>query len=274
MKKVLKNLVAAGMVTGIVVSNCLMVFGADDSGNTTGWRQNQTGWYYQDNSGFIQNQWKEINGAWYYFNQDGYMLTGWQNLGGVWYYLGSSGAMHTGWLQLGDAWYYMDMHGAMVTGDRWIDGKDYYYNADGTLKSELDMEKFIGTFATDWYVAQGHGTSVEITKIEDGKVWGTYYYNYSNSGANSTEGFTEFNGVEIKDGRIEVVYEYDYIQSFLDEVLDEGQGTGTLQLIFVDNDNGIFDYKTDLDRHCSIQVNILDGFDEIPNDRVYPILEQ
>lgn len=136
MKKVLKNLVAAGMVTGIVVSNCLMVFGADDSGNTTGWRQNQTGWYYQDNSGFIQNQWKEINGAWYYFNQDGYMLTGWQNLGGVWYYLGSSGAMHTGWLQLGDAWYYMDGNGAMVTGDRWIDGKDYYFNADGSMDEE------------------------------------------------------------------------------------------------------------------------------------------
>lgn len=136
MKKVLKNLVAAGMVTGIVVSNCLMVFGADDSGNTTGWRQNQTGWYYQDNSGFIQNQWKEINGAWYYFNQDGYMLTGWQNLGGVWYYLGNSGVMHTGWLQLGDAWYYMDKHGTMVTGDRWIDGKDYYFNADGSMVEE------------------------------------------------------------------------------------------------------------------------------------------
>lgn len=282
MKKVLKNLVAAGMVTGIVVSNCLMVFGADDSGNTTGWRQNQTGWYYQDNSGFIQNQWKEIDGAWYYFNQDGYMLTGWQNLGGAWYYLGSSGAMHTGWLQLGDAWYYMDGNGVMVTGDRWIDGKDYYFNADGSMDEERNMEKFIGTFLTEEGAGCGKGTIIGIDKIEDGRVWGTYYYSYHNSGPNDISAEAEFKGVEIKDGRIEVEYDYNYVHTHWGDVngewgvvdSDDGEGTGTLQLTFVDNDNGIFDYRADLNKHCSIQVNILNGSNEIPNDRVYPILEQ
>ena len=209
MKKVFKNLITAGLVTGLSISSSLMVFAAE---------------------------WQNINEEWYYVDDDGTITT----------------------------------------------ENDYYYNADGTLKNALDMEKFIGTFSTDWYVAQGHGTSVEISKIEDGKVWGTYYYNFHDSGPRDVEGIAEFNGVDIEDGRIEVEYDYNYVHVIWGEVdgepgvvdSDDGEGTGTLQLIFVDNDNGIFEYKTDLNRHCSIQVNILDGFNEIPNERVYPILEQ
>ena len=84
MKRAVKNLVAAGLVTGLSISSCFIVFGEDGA---LGWRQNQNGWYYQTDSGILQSQWKEINGAWYYFNQDGYMLTGWQKLGVNWYYL-------------------------------------------------------------------------------------------------------------------------------------------------------------------------------------------
>lgn len=131
MKRAVKNLVAAGLVTGLSISSCFIVFGEDGA---LGWRQNQNGWYYQTDSGILQSQWKEINGAWYYFNQDGYMLTGWQKLGINWYYLEGSGAMHTGWLQLANKTYYMDRHGAMVTGDQNIDGRDYYFNADGSLE--------------------------------------------------------------------------------------------------------------------------------------------
>lgn len=199
MKKVLKNLVAAGMVTGIVVSNCLMVFGADDSGNTTGWRQNQTGWYYQDGSGFIQNQWKEINGAWYYFNQDGYMLTGWQNLGGAWYYLGNSGVMHTGWLQLGDAWYYMDMHGTMVTGDRRIDGKDYYFNADGKFNGDEQID-YVGRYVDGFTLGHGsdRGKRIEIEKISDGRIWASVYYHDYGSSGDTIKGRLE--GIELESG--------------------------------------------------------------------------
>ena len=209
MKKVFKNLITAGLVTGLSISSSLMVFAAE-----------------------------------------------WQNINEEWYYVGDDGTITT--------------------------ENDFYYNADGSLKNALDMEKFIGTFSTEQGLYWERGTAISIDKIEDGKAWGTYEYSYHTSGPNDVFAEAEFNGVEIKDGRIEIEYDYNYVHTIWGEIdgkmdvvdSDDGEGTGTLQLTFVDNDNGIFEYNTDLNRHCSIQVNILDGFNEIPNERVYPILEQ
>lgn len=40
------------------------------------WKQDQTGWWYQNDDGSSQaNQWLNDNGDWYYFGSDGYMLT-------------------------------------------------------------------------------------------------------------------------------------------------------------------------------------------------------
>ena len=195
MKKVFKNLVAVGLVTGLSISSSLIVFGGDN----TGWRQTATGWYYQDESGFIQNQWKEINGAWYYFNQDGYMLTGWQNLGGAWYYLNSSGVMHTGWLQLGNDWYYMDEHGVMVTGDRRITGKEYYFNADGKFSGDEQID-YVGRYVDGFTLGHGsdRGKRIEIEKISDGRIWASVYYHDYGSSADTIKG--RLDGVKLENG--------------------------------------------------------------------------
>ena len=39
------------------------------------WRQDNTGWWYQNESGaYLKNEWSWIDGRCYYFNEDGYCL--------------------------------------------------------------------------------------------------------------------------------------------------------------------------------------------------------
>lgn len=71
--------------------------GANTSGtqNTVseGWKQDNTGWWYQNADGsYPANSWKEINGVWYYFEGNGYMASN-KWIGN--YYVGASGAMLT-----------------------------------------------------------------------------------------------------------------------------------------------------------------------------------
>ena len=61
----------------------------------TGWKQDDHGWWYQNNDGsYIQYNWVELNGAWYFFGSDGYMVS---NTTVHWgpddYYFGEDGKM-------------------------------------------------------------------------------------------------------------------------------------------------------------------------------------
>ena len=95
------------------------------------WKQNTTGWWYQNADGsYPRNQWQYINGSWYHFDGNGYMQTGWQKIGRDWYYLNAGGDMKTGWLQSGNVWYYLKSSGAMATNE-WVDGGVYYVDANG-----------------------------------------------------------------------------------------------------------------------------------------------
>ena len=92
-----------------------------------GWKQNKTGWWWEeDNGSYPTNSWKQIGGTWYYFDGNGYMATGWLKLSSGWYYLTGSGAMATGWVQVGNTWYYMNESGVMQAdtwiGDNYVDG--------------------------------------------------------------------------------------------------------------------------------------------------------
>lgn len=41
-----------------------------------GWKQDDTGWWYQNRDGsYLQYDWAELNGDWYFFGSDGYMVT-------------------------------------------------------------------------------------------------------------------------------------------------------------------------------------------------------
>ena len=61
----------------------------------TGWKQDSTGWWYQNEDGsYLQYDWAELNGDWYFFGSDGYMVTDravrWGNDS---YYMGPDGRM-------------------------------------------------------------------------------------------------------------------------------------------------------------------------------------
>ncbi|MBR1779997.1 MAG: leucine-rich repeat protein, partial [Oscillospiraceae bacterium] len=103
---------------------------------TAGWKQNSTGWWYQNADGtYPAAKWQQIGGKWYHFDKSGYMQTGWLKDGSTWYYLSSGGAMQTGWQKVGGTWYYLNSSGAMLTGWQQIGGSWYYMNSSGAMQS-------------------------------------------------------------------------------------------------------------------------------------------
>ena len=109
-----------------------------------GWKQNKTGWWWEeDNGSYPTNSWKNIGGTWYYFDGNGYMVTGWLKLSSGWYYLTESGAMATGWVQVGNIWYYMNESGVMQAdtwiGDNYVDGSGAWI--PGKVKTQAGWVK-------------------------------------------------------------------------------------------------------------------------------------
>ena len=145
-----------------------------------GWKQNKTGWWWEeDNGSYPTNSWENIGGTWYYFDGNGYMVTGWLKLSSGWYYLTESGARATGWVQVGNIWYYMNESGVMQAdtwiGDNYVDGSGawipgkaktqtgwvksgnrwWYSHADGSYTTN-DWEVINGS----WYYFDGSGWMV------------------------------------------------------------------------------------------------------------------
>ncbi|WP_124068231.1 hypothetical protein [Clostridium sp. E02] len=57
------------------------------------WKQNDTGWWYENENGtYPMNGIKEIDHNWYYFDKIGYMKTGWYQFEDGWFGFGESGA--------------------------------------------------------------------------------------------------------------------------------------------------------------------------------------
>lgn len=109
---------------------------------TAGWRQNATGWWFDDgNGGYPASTWKEIDGHWYYFDAAGYAATGWQYVKGEWYYLtpekvgnNPECSMLTGWVMINSKWYYFKESGAMVSGCTMkIGKKTYAFSSSGAM---------------------------------------------------------------------------------------------------------------------------------------------
>ena len=125
-----------------IAKGILACFGIAPTLYTGGWKQDGTGWWYQNEDGtYPKSEWKRIFSDWYYFDERGYALTGWQsiNYGGKdeWFYFNASCQMVTGWQFLGSHWYYFDTNGVMVTGIRSIEWagevRDYLFNDKGEL---------------------------------------------------------------------------------------------------------------------------------------------
>ena len=110
------------------------------------WKQNGTGWWYEDASGWYPaNQWQKIDGKWYYFTADGYMDYSEYRDG---YWLGADGAWVTSysgghWMQDGTGWWYTDNSGWYPVNQwLWINGSCYYFGADGYMATNQSIDGY------------------------------------------------------------------------------------------------------------------------------------
>ena len=131
---------------------------SDTAQNSTGWKKDETGWWYRNEDGsYPKNKWEKINGSyfrfdsngyalentwyqdaeglWYWLKSGGYMAVGWQFINGKWYFFKNNGEMQTGWIQYFDKWYYCtESNGDMVSKEvRKIGDKFYYFNENGEM---------------------------------------------------------------------------------------------------------------------------------------------
>ena len=128
--------------------------GKNDYKYKGGWKSNETGWWYEDTSGWYPvSQWQKIDGLWYYFGADGYMASSewvddyWLDLDGAlrykptgawkknragWWYEDTSGWQpYSQWLRINGKWYYFKEDGNMAV-SQYVDG--YWVNADGACE--------------------------------------------------------------------------------------------------------------------------------------------
>ncbi|NRT32443.1 glucan-binding YG repeat protein [Clostridium beijerinckii] len=105
---------------------------------TTGWNQDDTGWWYvyNDSGDYYKGCWQLIDNEWYSFQPTGYILqSSWLQDSSYWYYLKSDGKMaRNEWMQYKEKWYYLGADGAMWFGaTATIDGAEYTFGDDGAL---------------------------------------------------------------------------------------------------------------------------------------------
>lgn len=144
-KSIGKRLAAGIMAAAMMMASTATVFAAE-------WKQNETGWWYENEDGtYPVNSWVQVNGVWYFFNQEGYMSTGWVWDNGNWYFTNSDGAMLTGWVVVDNKGYYLNpisdgSKGAMATGTKTIDGEEYTFEESGACTSEYQgpSEEYYG----------------------------------------------------------------------------------------------------------------------------------
>lgn len=146
MKKILKSLVAAMIVSATIVTVSTPTTTHAASGD---WRKDSIGWWYRNSDGsYPKSKWEKIGDKWYYFDGRGYIIhSKWEYINGHWYYFNTSGHMtENTWKMIGDKWYYFDTKGHMLS-NQWVG--DYYVGKDG------DMLK--NTVTPDNYVVGGDG---------------------------------------------------------------------------------------------------------------------
>lgn len=193
---------ATQFLTVVLATACVSTTVLPQTVSAASWKQNQSGWWYQeDNGSYPKNQWKKISSKWYWFDANGYMATGWKKISGNWYYLQSDGAMlERGWHKIGSRWYYMYKSGIMAS-NTWIG--DDFVDANGVWIPEKVryQEGWVKSGSRWWYRhADGGYTKNGWEKINSQyylfdsngymltgwqKVKGNWYYMYD-SGAMAT----------------------------------------------------------------------------------------
>ena len=170
--KMLKKGLAIGMSAFLLASSLAPV-----SVQAASWKQNKTGWWWQeDNGSYPVNQWKVIKGKWYAFDARGYMRSGWFLSKGKWYYLGAAndGSMKTGWQLVNGSWYYMNPGNGDMAANQWIG--NYYVGGSGAMLTN----QWIGNYYVDesgkWVPGK---TKATAQWIQSGNRW---WYRHADGG--------------------------------------------------------------------------------------------
>ena len=113
---------------------------------TMSWKQNETGWWIEDTSGWYPKfEWVKIDGKWYFFCADGYMDYS-EYRDGCW--LGDDGAWvedyYGGhWMSDATGWWYEDASGWYpVSRWLWIDGSCYYFESTGYMATSKYVDGY------------------------------------------------------------------------------------------------------------------------------------
>lgn len=88
MRKIWKKSLVTALSMALAVSNCVPAMAAGR------WREDVSGWYYENSDGSLQKGWlQDADGKWYFLdNATGVMKTGWvQDVDSVWYYTNVGG---------------------------------------------------------------------------------------------------------------------------------------------------------------------------------------
>lgn len=126
------------------------------------WKQNNTGWWYQNDDGTNPAaSWQQINGNWYYFKSDGYMNVGWIKVSDQWYYCESSGEMRTSDLQTDVFTFKFNSEGSC---------SNFYEN--GTPSSQAGWASYGTTSLATFAEALASGKVIHY----NGQYWGTPDY--------------------------------------------------------------------------------------------------
>ena len=173
--KMLKNGLAIGMSAFLLASSLAPV-----SIQAASWKQNKTGWWWQeDNGSYPTSQWKVINGKWYAFDERGYMRSGWFLSNGKWYYLGAAndGSMTTGWQLINGSWYYLNPVNGDMAANQWIG--IYYVNGSGVW-DQGKTKDLIGWIQSGnrWWYRHADG---RYTRNDWELINGSWYY-FDNAG--------------------------------------------------------------------------------------------
>ena len=167
-----RKICAAALASGMMLSFVPATVMAD----TTGWRKDNYGWKYVDDSGYVKGDWKNVDGKWYYFHESGYMVCNVSNyyIDGIYYAFDSSGAclnpsealkkqygFHdadfiTGISPAGEPVYetgtfYHDPDGQLALGWRRIDGKWYYFDYENAYMATSIYSCYYPYYIDDEY---------------------------------------------------------------------------------------------------------------------------
>ncbi|MSS38683.1 hypothetical protein [Clostridium porci] len=184
-----------------------------------GWVSENGSWHYYENGTLAKNKWLNLAGKWYYVLSDGSMVSNtWKEIDGKSYCFGSDGAIY--------------VNTTTPDGSK-VDGNGVKIN---TTNISIDYSQYVGTYGVKDFANSSdvgiHGTGVlEIIKIADNKIYGTFYEHSDVADSGCEIDFSS--GVPI-DGNVFVVKGKDYYRKWDEDYYTRADYSVKFQLDIID----------------------------------------